>query len=51
MRGQQANISPATTQTDDQIRNSSAYKTWLAKNANILVSEKINFEHYKQCKL
>jgi hypothetical protein len=39
-----------SAQNDDQIRNSSAYKTWLAANANPLFTEQENFEYYKQCK-
>lgn len=43
--------SAQTSQTDDQIRNSAAYKEWLAANANPMMSEQENFEYYKQCKL
>lgn len=44
--GQQA---PAS-QTDDQIRNSAAYKTWAAANANPMMTDQENFEYYKKCK-
>lgn len=50
LRGALGQASSAATQTDDQIRNSSAYKTWLAKNANPIMTEQQNFEYYKQCK-
>lgn len=39
------------SQTDAEIRNSAAYKTWAAANANPLMTDQENLEYYKQCKL